>query len=181
MDNVATRLARLGGVAGRRHLDIDATLARTTRAAGRLHAVYQATPRVEPLLVFVDTERGDHPMRDAVEHLLQRWRTTGLVFARYNFKHRPHTLRPAGGGPPIGLQALARSKAGAPLVVFSRLAHPSSDAGCDGWLRQLAPWPARVLIDLDPRPFAERQLDAHQALRACADAHLPCFHSRPPG
>ncbi|WP_428265654.1 SUMF1/EgtB/PvdO family nonheme iron enzyme [Haliangium sp.] len=165
MDDAAAILGRVGEHVDSPDLDLDATIDRTARRAGRLTPVFEPGRRPAPLLIFVDVEKRDHPFLDGVEQVLARWERTGLRFERYDYEHRPLHLRPAGapiGAAHIPLSSLARRRAGAPLLIFSRLVAPAHlDDHEDrpdrlDWLRRLGAWPARVLVDLDPRPDHER-------------------------
>ncbi|WP_428267754.1 SUMF1/EgtB/PvdO family nonheme iron enzyme [Haliangium sp.] len=162
MDDAATVLARIGPRVEGRHLDVDRTLDRVSRSAGRMFPVFQRVRRQTPTLILVDVEEGDHPFLAGVEWLLEHWSRIGLAFERIDYRLRPDDL--SKNPIPTTLADLARTRAGRPLLLFSRLAHPGLVAGRAAWIEALRrPWPTPILIDLDPRSDRERRrLFVHQ-------------------
>jgi formylglycine-generating enzyme required for sulfatase activity len=181
MDDAATVLGRIGLASGGTDLDVPATVRRTARAAGRVEPVLRPRFRPAPLLVLVDVESGDHAFLDGVDWVLARWRKLGVAFERHDYAWRPHHLTPAGGGPALTLDQLARRRPDARVLVFSPLGRPERFAGGAPWLRALAAWPHRALVDLDPRPDSERSYDVRRFFKLCARAGLPRHPFTPRG
>jgi formylglycine-generating enzyme required for sulfatase activity len=181
MDDAAGVLGRIGLASEGTDLDVPATVRRTARAAGRVEPVLRPRFRPAPLLVLVDVESGDHAFLDGVDWVLARWRKLGVPFERHDYAWRPHHLTPAGGGPALTLDQLARRRPDARVLVFSPLGRPERFAGGAPWLRTLAAWPHRVLIDLDPRTDSERSYDVRRFFKLCARAGLPRHPFTPRG
>ncbi len=151
MDAAATLLARLPQVGHGLDLDINATLHATVAAGGRTTPVLARTRAAQELTILVDLERGDHPFRGGVEWVLERWAQGGLRFVRLSFEHYPTALRTHPGRRETNLDALSRRREGTPLIVFARATRLREYEGGHAWLRQLGPWPIKVIVDLDPR------------------------------
>ncbi|MCK6516615.1 formylglycine-generating enzyme family protein [Myxococcota bacterium] len=139
------------------HLNVAATVDEAARRPGPV--VPQFLPAVggPPLLVWVDVEDGDHPLAWAVEAVLDRWARQGLQFERLNYNRQPTLLTDPDGDHDWPLDELARRRAGAPLLLFSRLDDPLDYNGTLDWLAALTPWPRRALIDLNPSPDTARR------------------------
>ncbi|MBK9367161.1 MAG: hypothetical protein IPN01_12735 [Deltaproteobacteria bacterium] len=110
-----------------------------------------------PLMVWVDVEDGDHPLAWAVDAVLDRWTRQGLQFERLHYNRLPTLLTDPHSGHDWRLDELARRRAGAPLLLFSRLDDPLDYDGTLDWLAALTPWPRRALIDLNPLPDTARR------------------------
>ncbi|MBK9648189.1 MAG: hypothetical protein IPO67_24060 [Deltaproteobacteria bacterium] len=127
------------------HLDVPATVNHTAREAGRLIPHHLPALGGPPLLVWVDVERGDHPLLWAVERVLDRFLREGLPFVRLHYAYSPEQLTDPVTRRASPLADVARRHAGAPLLVFSRLSSPHGFVGDARWTRQLGPWPRRAL------------------------------------
>ncbi|MCK6523788.1 hypothetical protein L6R49_20450 [Myxococcota bacterium] len=146
----ATSLSRQAVEHPSPHLDVPATVNHTAREAGRLMPHHLPALGGPPLLVWVDVERGDHPLLWAVERVLHRWTREGLPFVRLHYAYSPERLTDPLTQRASPLADVARRHAGAPLLVFSRLSSPHGFVGDARWIRQLGPWPRRALVHVDP-------------------------------
>ena len=175
IEAAATLLARLTEDRPGRELDVEPTIERTIDAGGRLDPVLIPSRQHVHLLVLVDVETGDHPDLHRVEQLLAQWRRGGLAFVRYDFEHQPGQVRAHAHAPPHDLATLASMWETTPLLVVSRWIRPEDYAGRIGWLGQLAAWPNRAWLDLDPRPVQERSPRAVEVRTAVVRSGLPRF------
>jgi formylglycine-generating enzyme required for sulfatase activity len=148
--SAATSLGRQAVEHKSPHLDVPATVNHTAREAGRLIPHHLPALGGPPLLVWVDVERGDHPLLWAVERVLDRFLREGLPFVRLHYAYSPEQLTDPVTRRASPLADVARRHAGAPLLVFSRLSSPHGFVGDARWTRQLGPWPRRALVHVDP-------------------------------
>ena len=139
------------------HLNVTTTVDEAARRPGPVIPQFLPAVGGPPLLVWVDVEDGDHPLAWAVEAVLDRWTRQGLPFERMNYNRQPTLLTDPHGGHDWALDEFAQRRAGAPLLLFSRLDDPLDYDGTLDWLSALTPWPRRALIDLNPSPNTARR------------------------
>ncbi len=186
--SAATSLGRQAVDRKSPHLDVLATVNHTAREAGRLIPHHLPALGGPPLLVWVDVERGDHPLLWAVERVLDRFTREGLPFVRLHYAYSPEQLTDPVTRRASPLADVARRHAGAPLLVFSRLSSPHGFVGDARWTRQLGPWPGRALVHVDllrpapgwlrraglvAFPFTDAGLQAAAALLASGERRGP--------
>lgn len=173
IDDAAATLGAAVAVGHSPRLDIRATLDSTVRAAGRFSPVTAPAQVQRELTVLIDVESGGHPFLPGLLHVLRRWARLGVSLARYDFAYRPRRVTPQavdadperlrrGDRPRILLDELARSREGAPLLIATRMTRLGERRGAVPWLRHLPEWSAKVLLDLDPRPLAERDAETRR-------------------
>ncbi len=180
IDDAATILGRLFRREPGLDLDVPATIRATLDAGGRITPVHAASPRREHLLVLVDRESRQHPYLDGVEWLLARWRRLGLRVLRYTYENTPDALRPE-HGPELSLDTLRCQTEGLPLVVFSRMRGARGYQGRVALARDLAAWPHRAWLDLDPTPLADRDRELQRVARTLEHSGLPRYPFTAPG
>ncbi len=175
IDDAATMLSRLRAPAPGFDLDVPATLDATLRAAGMLVPVFLASRQPLHLTVLVDVEKGSHPFLDGALWLLARWQLLGVRLVRHDFAFQPTRLRVHGTGVELGFDELSRRSARVPLLIISRVTQLATRRGVLGWQRDLASWSTCALLDLDPRPPAERSGEDERVLSVLAQAGLRRF------
>ena len=192
IDDAAVILGRIAVLGRGDDLDIDATLDATIRAAGRFAPTFAPIVRQHHVTVLVDIETGSHPYLSAFLFVLAHWHQVGVKIERHDFKHRPRFVEPrpvdadndllrAEPTPRLNLGALARRSDGSPLLIVSRMAELAEKTGAMPWLRHLAAWPVCAVLDLDPRPLAERDGEAHRVALRLREAGVRRFPFTPEG
>ncbi|MDC0669801.1 PEGA domain-containing protein [Nannocystis radixulma] len=186
IDDAATILGRVAELTRGEELDVDATLDATSRRAGQFTPVLTPGRQQHHITVLVDVETGSHPYFHAVLFVLARWHRLGVKIERHDFKHRPRFVeaRPVDAdvdalraeiAPRLELGALARRSDGSPLLIVTRMTDLAEKTGAMPWLRHLGAWPARAVLDLDPRPLAERDGEARRVGNRLRDAGVARF------
>ena len=192
IDDAAVILGRIAELGRGDDLDIDATLDATIRAAGRFAPTFAPICRQHHVTVLVDIETGSHPYLHAFLFVLARWHQLGVKIERHDFKHRPRRVEPRPVDadndllrteltPRLDLGALARRSDGSPLLIVSRMADLAEKTGAMPWLRHLAAWPVRAVLDLDPRPLADRDGEAQRVALRLREAGVRRFPFTPAG
>ena len=157
------------------HLDVQATLESSVRNLGLFTPVnFHAQQRPE-YLILVDRSSPSDQQTALVEGLLQRLAHEGIVFSRWYFEHDPRwCYEKPDDFTPQSLADLGGRYAGRRLLIFSaghRFIDPLTGRPAD-WLEQLAPWPRRVLLTLEPANqwrYLQKLLYAEGLLVAPAD------------
>jgi formylglycine-generating enzyme required for sulfatase activity len=136
-----------------RRIDVDATVAASTRKAGYIQPCYRSKRR-EPvyLLLVRQLDRDDHRAALA-EELARRCAELGIATRCYHFRDDPRWLRPWDSktgkvGASLSLAQLAVEYGDAGLLLFSEAAilfHPLSGQP-RLWLDEFKPWPRRVWL-----------------------------------
>ncbi|MCB1036363.1 MAG: hypothetical protein KDD47_21235, partial [Acidobacteria bacterium] len=144
-------------------LDVDATLDRTVRRAGRFSPVSVPRKLRQEVLVLIDREEGDFPWLGPFRRLVAAWASQGVplkvfeIEGGYSFLEvSPREPEEELGGDPLTLAELTRQVGGLPLVVFCRRLDHMSFKEESPWHAALLNWPCRAWIDPDPRPLEER-------------------------
>jgi sulfatase modifying factor 1 len=192
IDDGAAILGRLIELGRGSELDVAATLDATVREAGRFAPIVHPSRRQHHLTVLVDVETGCHPFLHAFLSVLTRWHQLGVRIERFDFKHRPRFVQPCAvdgdseslrmdAAPRLTLDELARRGEGSPLLIATRMAELAEKRGAMPWLRHVGAWPVRVVLDLDPRPLAERDGETHRVVALLRRSGIVRFPYTPEG
>lgn len=148
-------LRRASGRRRSQSLDVERTARATAEAAGRFEPVFQLQRRSHRLTVLIDDEGGEHVWAGAFRAMVASWRRLGVELVAWRFDRDPRRLLLLDRPLPMTLTALARERAGQPLIVLARDIDPRIGGG--RWLRHLAAWSIAVWVDPDPRRWHDRR------------------------
>ena len=175
LSDCATLLGRVYRTQASQRLDARPTVQRTLAAGGRLVPVMQAARQRAPVLLFIDTERGDHPWLHGFLRIVDYWQQQGVTFEQYRFKNSPNMLVDPHTNETHKLTAVARRTDGMPLIIFSAKLDPNALNQRAAWVNAVRAWPCISWVDPVPWPLHALPAPRQNQIRELEAAGLTRF------